>query len=190
MKKLLFYCLVTLFSRTLFGQDKAMLTKEETVNYINKKIKEAVSLPCGECYSGAVYTQNNISLSDSKIEIAKEISYSPGDCGRSYHRISTEVLKFNPVHITDIKDGPSSKGAVGYLIVSVIPQTSAVNSYDGHCSPKPTNFTYWEETRKNSQPTELFIYYLKSDPANFSKLKKAFEHLKSLSKAEDDPFGE
>ncbi|MBG7610790.1 hypothetical protein IU405_00825, partial [Polaribacter sp. BAL334] len=51
-------------------------------------------------------------------------------------------------------------------------------------------YSFEEEENNSTVVTEIFLYYLKSDPTNFNKIKKALEHLRNLCKAEDDPFGE
>jgi len=169
MKKLIVICLLASYSLSSFAQEKTMLTKEETINYIQKKLKEIIDFE-GRYPEMGKYTESGISFDDPKISIFRQVKYKNSS-------IVETTIDFNPVHITDITDGHTNDdGTIGYLKVKVVAKTGMVKTFKTESDPQPNNFNYWSKSTTNTQPTELLIAYLKSDGSNFTKIKKALEH--------------
>lgn len=188
--------LLVLSSISGYAQDKAMLTKEETINYISKKLDEVRNYKS----ENFVFIQNNISVKDAKAVIKWRQGSPSGyasNCGSDYFTIYTGVSDFNLIYINEIKDGPDFyNGNIGSLILHILPKTGFLSTFKEQCRMQSGYDRYGnliykmvKSDESNTQPAELSVFYNKSDPSNFQKLKKAFEHLKALCKAEDDPFG-
>lgn len=202
MKKKLLICILALCCAYSFAQEKATLTKEETINYLSKKAGEVVN---NKRTASDGYTRymlrHNVSLSAESVVIyfkrSSHLQKAYNDCSYYYQE---NWQTFNPAHIIDITNEPSKNGEVlGVVTIKLISKTGntkfeVVGSgpnryfqdsarYCNCCEDK------YEPTVVN--PTEyIYFSYLSSDPTNFNKIKKALEHLKNLYKAEDDPFGE
>ncbi len=141
------------------------LTKGQTIEYLNKKIKEVAGLQ--SFISGQNYPDNlrsfGVSMQDNRIEIYHTYPNS----------YSSEIYKFNPRFIEKVEmPGFMSKDSVTSIINLALKDPIA--SYTG------TSGQY--VTRYVSFP---FMY---SDRSNFEKIKKALFHLKALMEAEEDPF--
>lgn len=203
MKKQLLVCLLVLYSLPSFAQDKAMLTKEETINYINKKSNECEEHTRTIIGTGGIaYTMHywdlQVSLSNDKVVLySKSSNYSnssTGDknCSDYFTRVTTQT--FNPAHIVSITDGATNKNEpLGSVIIKLVSKTGVANQQvhkytwnngNGTCSR-------WGSVGDDTYSVnEIGLGFLQSDPTNFNKIKKALEHLKALYKAEDDPFGD
>jgi len=164
MKKQLFVILLTLFSISAISQTNTLLTKEETINYINKKVKEAkgfdminfngVSEKVLDCGFKKSYSGENIEC----IEIKGKYSY---------------LTEFNPAHIKMLTEvNLYGNQVVGCIAIDLIGKTAKFSSNFG----------------LNESRTQASIIYLKSDPDNYKRISKALLHLRDLYKAEDDPF--
>lgn len=221
MKKQLLICLLAFYSISSFAQDRAMLTKEETINYINKKLNEIVGHYRTVKGTGNVNHKfyfldtQSVSLSGSDVKIDMHRSNFPrkqygkekwiSGMGSIYYYPcdylnDTYILKFNPAHIKDIEIGPNyvSGEPVGVIRITLIGKTATQTKYTYH-NIKYTetsegrfchNYGENESLRQNLTVSEIYMTYLQSDTTNFNKLRKAFEHLRDLCKAEDDPFGD
>lgn len=194
MKRIILsFALVGIFA-TSFAQN-ATLTKEETVNYINKKLAEChehKKTPSNGKLTPTIDNQS-ISLSDAGLitkTLKRSVTLSGADCpnGKLY-----DYEKFNAAHIVSIEADKNydESEAVGTIKLTLLSntghQTSTVEAYTrvlmGRC-------TDWKEVdRSEAKSSVAYLYYLKGDPTNFNKVKKAFEYLRDLVKAEDDPFG-
>ena len=200
MKIPLFTCLMTLWSIASFAQEKAALTKEETVNYLNKKLKECIGHYRQTPVTGEddrIFYYHNVSftLSGSTLKLYMKYSnYKEGTGTKEcdYFLIDWTV-EFNPIHITQITEKSNTKNSpVGGIDVKFISKIAVeesdyyqrnVNNDNGRCF----GLALAKETHYSVDTTDLG--FLQADPSNFNKIKKALEHLRDLSKAEDDPFG-
>jgi hypothetical protein len=212
MKKTFFICLLALNSLLVLGQEKAMLTKEETVNYLKKKLSE-----CGNLKSKDNYYVENYSLRISDCDLSVYYSNVSQLGGRPTGSSANHSYKqfdysygFNPMQIADIGiNDVSSSADVGLIYITLKSKTGKqkinTGKYEEKKNPyyqgspyQDANGKWWEETYFKYVETEgenvtvgtIYIPYLKSDPLNFNKIKKALEHLRDLCSAEDDPFGE
>lgn len=214
MKKQVLLTVLTIWSLTLFSQEKAALTKQETVNYLNKKIKEI----SGNYMNGKQNSLNEYYNSDQSVESSNDNFYITYNYCNYKNRNGTTIkyymnyesqffdcdffildleYKFNPAHIKDIKMSENSlEGSpVGYIIIQLIGKT--VTRTDKRTTPqrkadRPASLGYcWGFGTTNANTTVDYIKFpfLQSDPTNFNKIKKALEYLRDLCKAEDDPFG-
>ncbi|WP_316822519.1 hypothetical protein [Pedobacter gandavensis] len=133
MKIKIIICLLVLSVCYGYGQDKAMRTKEETINYINKKLNEVKD------YKGSkrVFIDNYLSVRDSKAVIKWRQGFpsSQGQyCGSQYFAISTRISDFNPVYINEIKDGPEFyNGNIGSLVLHILPKTGFLSTFEEQC---------------------------------------------------------
>lgn len=163
MKKLFYGFLLTLFAFQLNAQTPA-LTKGETISYLDKKIKESI---------GHNWSNNNGTI--GKISSASVIQTEKGikiEFRIDYQR--TTSFEFNPK-----------------LITAVTEYTNGTNSpvNEIRLSLKGNVCIHYNNGQTNSVAYGN-LPYLKADADNFQKISKAFNHLKALLAAEDDPFGQ
>lgn len=159
MKSVLVSVFFFLFIICPRAQEKPTLTKEETVNYINKRVQEAIGLK-----SSKELTYGDLSLTVKDCDLTLTRGYK--EDGSRYIEV------FNPIYINSFFV-ISKKGAqTGSLQINF---SGAVVRYSWN-GQKGTN-------------TFVSIPFFNGDPDMGEKLKKAFLHLKDLCKAEDDPFG-
>jgi hypothetical protein len=150
-------------SATCFGQ--ATLTKEETMNYINKKLRETYNLDFIYEFN-AIYQQeprlttkfdkmfiieNNFSLeSDGRIVHVDKIATTLTGCNANdwtiYGAQSTRV-SFNPLHITKVEIRNTNDSRIGQILVSFLANTP---KWDKH------KYTYKIKTEKTKR---VFSHY-------------------------------
>lgn len=221
MKKLkpLFTFLFVLSTTTLFSQS-ASLTKEETVKYIEKKMKESEGHYRTIDLSGfkkLFYYLNNstISLINGNVVISYSQSTYPNTprevpvtsiTGGSRYAIPCDYaireykMSFNPAHIIKIEKAPNYSSQiepVGGVLITLLGQT-ANRTYNYAIPSTSFEDEYYTKRCQNFkyQPeikesvNQVFIPYLQSDPTNYDKIFKALNYLRDLYKAEDDPFGQ
>ncbi|MGN0021670.1 MAG: hypothetical protein ACI35Z_12790 [Sphingobacterium hotanense] len=204
---LFFFCVM------ICKAQNATLTKEETINYINKKANEVGghfrSVPADK-NSGIIkyyYSQNDVSFANDKLRIVQQRRNYPdngfgGDVYPCDFHSQTHEDFFNPAHIVSIEkhtnfkqDEPVGtlkiilKGNVGQSNFSTYTPTKRVTNtehkYYGHCHDLQEYIPY----RTKNTVNFIYLSYLQSDDSNYDKLKKALLYLRDLMKAEDDPFG-
>jgi|GEM_PF-1583540 len=131
---------LTLLSFTLFAQDKASLTKEETVNYINKKLKETYGVDFSTSFE--IITQskprashqtrkmyviyNECTLeSDGRITHIDKIASSTAGCYSEpyYYGSKSTRVSFNPAHITRVEALSGSDPKIGSIRIDFISNT-------------------------------------------------------------------
>lgn len=193
MKKTITILAVCFSIATSFAQN-ATLTKEETVNYINKKLAECTSYK-KTTSDGVTLTieYERISLSDANL-ITKSTKRSRmvngNDCPRNE---LYNYDKFNVVHIVGIEldKNYDDSEAIGTIKIKLLPKTGHLTwTSEAYTRVLMGRCTDWKEVdRQEMTVSEIRMYYLKGDPTNFNKIKKALEYLRDLAKAEDDPFG-
>jgi hypothetical protein len=211
MKKTFFICLLALNTLLVSGQEKAMLTKEETVNYLKKKLFESNNLKNKDNFYLESYS---LRISDCDLSISysnvSQLGGRPTGSVNHNYKYYDSNYDFNPMQIEDIGiDDASSTADVGLIYITLKAKTGKkkVNTgkYEEKKNPyyqgspyQDANGKWWDETYFKFIDTEgesvtvgtIYIPFLKSDPLNFNKIKKALEHLRDLCSAEDDPFGE
>lgn len=207
MKKL---AILFLFSPFYAVAQDVVLTKGETISYLQKKLKEGIKHRLGD------YTleDNKISISDCDVSYNRETNTGsrPSESYPSYRPSYTEyynTYSFNPQHIKSITESSSSSGTLKYLTIKLIGKTGKRTYYTKDYQQQTNkkwvydyryqgggyyNYTYYYSFTTGNSSTEatdtVVFYFLASDPTNFNKFKRALEHLRDLCKAEDDPFGE
>lgn len=194
MKKIITILAVCVSIATSFAQG-ATLTKEETVNYINKKLAECDGHKKTVADGSRTPTIKSlrISLSDAGLvtgTMEREDMNKAADCPR--YKLYN-YYKFNLLHITSIEldKNYNENEAVGTIKINLLPRTGHVTmTTEAYSRVLVGRCTDWKEfDRKEETVSQVYIYYLKGDPTNFNKIKKALEYLRDLAKAEDDPFG-
>jgi len=164
MKKQLFVILLTLFSISAISQTNTLLSKEETINYINKKVQEAIGHE--RIWGSKGSSEKVLECGFKKIYSGENIKYEYKDGPYSF------VVEFNPAHIKTLQDiTVNGNKIVGNILIVLIGQTA-----------KST------ESGKLESVNYITMVYLKSDPDNYNRISKALLHLRDLYKAEDDPF--
>jgi hypothetical protein len=209
---------IVLFTLWGFSQAQAQnaaLTKEETINYINKKIEETTnhyfSVKGGD---GVVrklyYAFSSFELRGNKIVYKRSRrTYPEKQYGKrewvenryaqiypcDYFTLEHE-MSFAPENIISVEEEPplipeNKNDPVGSIKVTLVKNTALFEIVAGN----PTEgdgfrcATFKMGTPETHTVSEIYISYLKGDGSNFNKLKKALEYLRDLAKAEDDPFG-
>lgn len=210
MKKLLLLSIFTIGSLALFSQEKATLTKEETINYIKKKINDVSGYAGNRTYVNSCYIGGG---TDCKIDYQVKYSNMPlvdvkstsfEDVGLIKHSIG---FTFDITLVKEIQDlgGNESIGRIKIVLTSssgkqhlvkteiVKLRKNGADEYERVYPNAPEWSLYYKKTieRENEKSFNnyVYIYYLKADESSFGKIKKAFDHLIALCKAEDDPFG-
>ena len=216
MIKYVFSYSLILINGMLLAQSNTKLTKEETVEYINKRSKEVVGYTKANS-AGEVFTikdQFCKLTSDNKIERSLERVRIGYDFNPNYGQLDRRVVNieiYNPAHIQSIELGASTNEAeaVGTIVINLLPQSARhtfqiynrfpdINKYIGPSGPDDLRAYAWNwvplDKNKggsgNEQASAVYLYFLKTDPSNFNRLKRALEHLRDLCKAEKDPFGD
>ncbi|WP_234109970.1 hypothetical protein [Chryseobacterium sp. R2A-55] len=213
MQRLTIFLLMLLSFNLCYSQG-ASLTKEETVNYINKKLKDLVgytsawsnktrvyilennfkSLGEGK-YSYNEYWSNGKTKSIKDYEWVREDKMNGGYSGSKFER------SFNAAYIKSITDAgvDSDNASIGKIKISFgsdavkLDRTDYTQTQKEH--PNNRNFDYnWYYREYNTSSSSklesyLILYYPKIDSEDGKKLMKALQYLVDLEKAEDDPFG-
>jgi hypothetical protein len=168
MKKYLFLFLIALFTASVTAQD-AMLTKEETVNYINKKLQELEGRDMS-------WANGSVRFSDLSFRLKKDdVELKFTETSTSGPRYTTYV--FNPGHISsfDTIHGPQTGSAVRAFSVKF-----------------PTKTGRWAQGSLYAPFRDVDYVqmpYFDAIPGNRKRLEKALLHLRDLYRAEDEPFG-
>lgn len=189
---LLFACI-----NPCYSQD-ASLTKAETVNYINKKLKETIGQKTEEGY---VLDCEMKSLDDDFYQIYYYFGSHPEKCSTNNNDKFTGekyTSTFKIEHIKNIGFFHDELNRMSlYFLGSVVRKTRVhlwkmIDTRNGQsiltCEESGYNITNKNSTISNplTQVSNVRLYLLKSET---NKVLKAFNHLIALYKAEDDPFG-
>jgi hypothetical protein len=178
MKKIVALVSVILYTTAPFAQGKAMLTKDETINYINRTLQKAKGYKCLHvgCLKneGSILDVSFITFGDDKVKYQYTQDEAKRPCYCCWDSYTTSYT-FSPTHIATIElDAKYNDPPIYYCNIKFI--------------RKGLVQTAWKDYKSTSD--ELKIYFLMAENGDFTKLKKAFEHLRDLCKAEDDPFGQ
>ncbi len=166
MKKIFFLTALFTVSISVFAQD-VTLTKDETISYLDKKIKAIIGQPEPFCSNCTGRKMRNAYIKETGGLIEVYFSYDISD-GRSY----SATYRFNPKYIRDI-DLFTTKSTVRTINIFIPNNSSMKTTSDSE--------GFWNE--KNMK-----FLFLDNDPENFNRIKKAFLYLKDLYNAEADPF--
>ncbi|WP_448697575.1 hypothetical protein ACFGVR_12780 [Mucilaginibacter sp. AW1-3] len=180
MKKHLLICLLSVVTMGASAQNAA-LTKDETISYINKKVVEATD-------HAIQFTNMSLTIIDASFSKASKEGYitlTYKRIGDSQWQDDYRTVVFNPAHIVNIVaegDEVRTTSPVSNVVLKLVGKTASytrrVRNHGAY---------YWQSPTEESL-SSINVPFLQSDPTNFGKLKKALEYLKTLCKAEDDPF--
>jgi hypothetical protein len=195
MKKYLFLCLIALFTTSAMAQD-AMPTKEETVNYLNKKSQEILdhyhTYIDGIDWGRVQYSKISFSLKGDKVELKYEGSGSKDekDCNTPLRSEIVGSYQFNPAHLSRMLVVRAEKPNEPVRRLRVYFSAKTVRS-SGYAVGRNGcgGSSYSNPDRLVSSRDELELPFFANDPTNLAKIQKALLHLRDLAKAEDDPFG-
>lgn len=214
MKKTVLITLMVIYYSNSFSQEKATLTKDETVNYLKKKfaeinMHEATELNQKNYYWG---NQNTITASGEQISFTYQFSNYLEQNGTRCQRntyvyetlfpcdyfISKTTYSFNPIHIKSISEEKTDdKNPIGQIYVLLSGKVGirtknhfeTTKKFETCCLCEGGCYNMQSLPTKTTSVMVLYLPFLKSDNTNFNKIKKALEYLRDLYKAEDDPFG-
>lgn len=184
MKNYLFTLLLLSFSFCSIAQD-ATLTKGETINYINKLLQKTVGL---EYKDGS--TVESIALTETTKGL--KFSYTASGLNKwaynaydspswgSYDKCPDRSYEFDPIYVKDITLKSYGYKNIHYLNLSFIKKELVKEKISGGSEPY---------LGRNQMVNDVLFFFMMAEQNDFTKFKKAFQHLIALYKAEDDPFG-
>ena len=158
---------ILLTSATVSAQD-AMPTKEETVNYINKKLQEVKDR--GSAHYDWRWTSISFKLAGNDIEFL-----AIDDKGAYY-----TLHSFNPRDIAKTEFRYKTGEDMAEIVIFTIKGGVKRRYVD--------RYGYAVPGEKTSFGDMIIFRYLATVPGNKEKIHKAFLHLRDLAKAEDDLF--
>lgn len=196
----------------------AGLTKEETVKYINKKLKEVEGYKTSWSNDATAYILENKmeSLGDGKYNYINY--YSNGENYCTSDKTSSSGSRFNnefkAIHIKSMEEISEAKAnkSIGRIRVTLHEKAVkwwardfSLNSEDvyrkvflytdywgnAQYTDEYSYTKYWctNSDRDITYDGDFVLYYSKVDAEDGKKLLKALQYLVDLEKAEDDPFG-
>lgn len=193
--KIYLFIAVIAFLSVSASAQKEMLTKQETINYIDKKIKESEGLWYYSPSFKKNLVQETITFSGNGDGTVKIDSTRSTKMEANCKESTSVTFRFKPETIASVELESPDTSSRGTIIIKLIGKTARVttnlygpaqiNSETGEC------LNYRSRTGSDSGSTvdNVWVSFLITDPTNFDKLRKAFMHLRDLAKAEDDPFG-
>jgi hypothetical protein len=194
-KLILLLAFAVLSAASSFAQD-AMPTKEETVNYLNKKSQEIVdhyhTYIDGIDWGRVQYSKISFSLKGDKVELKYEGKGSriPNDCTLPLRSEIVGSYQFNPAHLSRIVTIKAQKPNEPIQMLRLYFSAKTVRS-SGYAAGSDGcgGSSYSNQDRLVTSRDALEFPFFANDPTNLSKIQKALLHLRDLAKAEDDPFG-
>lgn len=161
-----------------------MLTKEETVNYLNKKLQEAdgryAYIKGRSRVTNLVYRRLSLRLVDAKLEFRRTTRYEHLDANTSVNSTCT----FDPAHIKDVTIG----NEFGFPPVEGSPVLVAMITLSGNLA-RCRDDQPGQKMSLEGDYGVVRLPFLDAAPGNRTRMEKAIKHLRDLAKAEDDPFG-
>lgn len=186
-----------LFAKPTEVESKSQLSKEETEEYLKKKLKECAGATYHDGYV-TIHT-NDISIDlDNKITVLLNRKYFGKD--------EEYTSEFNLSQVSSIEELNTDPQIVGALRIGFSSNVCKTHEYiRGDYSVKEWGhgyynvfgtyvdqyidvFKYGTLKDETTYSNELIIYFSAADKANFNRIKKAFERLKTLSGDSKDPF--
>lgn len=168
---LLWACLMVL---AVSAQKKEKVSKEETIEYLNQKAKEAIghekiSIAQAIFVNKKTVTDAYLKRTASGVELYVNF-HSPNASSYTY-------TAFNPKHIISITNTSRQKltleSPVGVLEIKFIGRTALYNNNGDTTTVDRTNF-----------------HFLQTDADNQKRIEKALLHLRDIFKTEDNTFGD
>lgn len=196
MKKLLTICLLIATSFTVNAQEKAILNMDQTIEYLQKRLNECEGhfrYPPGNVFADGVskkmyYKKLSISYYYEKIYIIIESSNYPEFSKNEDYFVRYTTQSFNPNQIVSITESTTNKSdPLGIILIKFAGKSCVATNHVEWWSNGRFGF---HGSKTTISTDESGFVYLQQDASNFNKIKKAFEHLKKLCNAVDDPFAE
>lgn len=183
MKRQLLTFILALCAVSAFSQN-AELTKQETINYIDKLLQKTIGL---EYNDGSTVDDISFEATSSgrlrfsyKASGENRYTYNAYDSPSwgSYTQCAYRSYEFDPLYVKSISLKSYGHRTVRYCSISFVKKELVREKISGgpSCREQLVN--------------EVLLFFIMVEQKDFEKLKKALEHLVSLYKAEDDPFGE
>jgi hypothetical protein len=188
MKKYLFLCLIALFTTSAMAQD-TMLTKEETVNYLQKKLREVDGRYKTVTGVKFFYREPSIMLlTDGTVELvytatSSEFCLSGYSVKYSYRFDPGEIVKVG-IYSSAKTDDP-----VRHLYFEFKAKTvrAREDHWKGPRCQSGLGFKYGTNGQWGDL-TEVEFPFFATSPENRGRITRAILHLRDLAKAEEDPF--
>ena len=170
MKKYLFLLIIALFAMGVHAQD-TMLTKEETINYLNKKLQEVDGRITIEPTKTHQFSYLSIRARGSDLEL-KHIDTRVGG------QACSVVQVFNPRDIfrLSVSELATKESPVRLLKIEFAKKLA---SSEIRCAG--------EHVLKDVD--RVHMPFFDTLTGNRQRFEKALMHLRDLARAEDDPFG-
>jgi len=165
--KILLFLVVAGLSVSAIAQ-KEMLTKEETVNYLNKKLQEVDGRELKRSGGTFRYSELSIQIKGDYVELRYTEKFAGGSpCYNTYVFNPAHISKLIPIHdkiaesaVKGIRIDFLAKTARSSICVAVL-----------------------------SDANQVFSPYFSALPENRLRIERALLHLRDLAKAEEEPFG-
>jgi hypothetical protein len=156
-----------ILSVSTFAQ-KEMLTKEETVNYLNKKLQEVDGRELKRSYGTFRYSDLFFRMKGDDLEL----KYTENLLGG---KPCYSTFVFNPAHISKLVPihDKIAESAVKGIRIDFLAKTARSSI----C------VTILSDTN------QVFYPYFSALPENRVRIERALLHLRDLAKAEEEPFG-
>lgn len=168
-------------------------TRGETISFLNRKVEDTQSLKFFlDGRTRVLRTAKFGASTTGGVEYSSIANSLPSVCDK---QTLIKVTTFNPAQIASVSETTSIQSeALGFASVKMtakaVKQTNIVmqnvnRSPTGEC-------TSYNEVKNSTEIVGDFMFaYIKSDPANFERIKKALFHLRDLDRAADkEPFEE
>lgn len=190
MKTFLSIAAILVFGTSVFSQG-TMLTKEETINYLNKKAKETYEWTMLRTLYKGSNTYGEWKISDFSLTLKNgliEIQYTEKQVAPCTGDMSSKILNnwlFNPAHFQIVNHNSNMYPKETSVVIAKVWSKFDSVKLDAKwfdCAGNLKNVSYNKVGRIADFP-----FYVK-DPDNLKRIEKAFSHLRDLVKAEEDPF--
>ena len=185
---LLLIVVVFLFAPAASAQD-AMLTKEETVNYLQKKLKEVDGRYKTVTGDKFLYREPSLTLlKDGTVELVYTTTSSEFCLSGYTVKFS---YRFNPGEIAKIGIFGSEKAddPIRHLSLKFSARTARAREDHSNGPQCKAGLGYKYGTNQQwGDLTEVEFPFFATFPENRGRITRAFLHLRDLAKAEEDPF--
>ena len=185
--KFAFTIVMLSFAINSFSQEKEMLTKGETISYLNKVFQKVKGYKCintGHGYGTASWNsisfieEEGLGVTLKRITDEQILPDGCGQAGKPCWYSETRTTTFNPAYITGLELSSWDKEAPVYFANIKFVKNGLVQETSRTTGPARTYKT-----------DDVRLYFIMADKEDFERLKKAIFHLRDLCKAEEDPFG-
>ena len=190
MRRIIFLALgVLLFTFSVSAQD-AMLTKEETVNYLQKRLKEVDGRYKTVVGDRFTYSDPSIKLqTDGTVELIYTRTSSESFCPGGYP--IKYSYRFDPGEIERVGIYGSEKADDPVRHLAIVFKAKTARAREDHFRDRQCNRGLGYKYGTNRQwgdLQEVEFPFFATTPENRGRITRAILHLRDLAKAEEDPF--